>query len=311
MKKLLTVLLALGLMAACAAPEEVEAPENEIVSYSVLAPKGAPALGVVRAMTNDRGDQYTLVDGADALTTELAKEESEYDIIVAPINVGAKLISAGKSPYKLAAVLTWGNLYVVGTADAVDSDAIAAFGEAAVPGKVFGNIVSKLEMTNEITYFPSVTEAQASLLSGKSKLALIAEPAVTATMAKAKTNGMELSIKMDIQAKWEEIYGSYGYPQAAVFVKNSAYEENPSSINAYLDALEGSITEDLDSFTKAIELVGAEELGVPNAQVATNSYQRQNIKFVEASEKKNEIQNFLTVFGITVEDEIYLNRESK
>ena len=307
MKKFLTVLLALGLMAACSAPKEVEAPENEIISYSVLAPKGAPALGVVRAMTNDRGDQYTLVDGADVLTTELAKEDSEYDIIVAPINVGAKLISAGKSPYKLAAILTWGNLYVVGTNDAVDTDAIAAFGEAAVPGKVFGNIVSKLEMSNEITYFPSVTEAQASLLSGKSKLALIAEPAVTATIAKAKTNGMELSVKMDVQAKWEEIYGSYGYPQAAVFVKNSAYEENSYSVNAYLEALQSSITEDLEVFTSAIETVGAEELGVPNAQVATKSYDRQNIKYVIASEKKSEIQDFLAVFGITVGDDIYLN----
>lgn len=306
MKKFLTVLLALSLMAACSAPKEVEAPENEIVSYSVLAPKGAPALGVVRAMTNDRGDQYTLVDGADVLTTELAKEESEYDIIVAPINVGAKLISAGKSPYKLAAVLTWGNLYVIGTEDANDTHAIAAFGEAAVPGKVFGEVWKKLEMSNDVVYYPSVTEAQASLLSGKAKLALIAEPAVTATIAKAKANGMELSVKMDVQAKWEEIYGSYGYPQAAVFVKNSAYENNEYSVNAYLDSLNNSINTDLDAFMAAIEKVGAEELGVPNAQVATKSYDRQNIKYVVASEVKKEIQDFLTVFGITVGDEIYL-----
>lgn len=307
MKKFLMVLLALGLMTACSAPKEVEAPEKDIISYQVLSPKGAPALGIVRAMNGEREDEYTLVDGADIVTTELAKEDSEYDIIVAPINVGAKLISSGKSNYKLASVLTWGNLYIVGSANADENSTIAAFGEAAVPGKVFSNIHSSLKMANEIIYYPSVTEAQAELLAGKVELALLAEPAVTATIAKAKSNGVELTVKYDLQQKWQEIYGDYGYPQAAVFVKKSAYDENPESVTAYLENLQASITDDMDAFASAIEEIGAEELGVPNAQIATNSYKRQNIKYVKASEKKEEIQKFLDLFGITTNDEMYFN----
>ena len=35
--------------------------------------------------------------------------------IVAPINVGAQLLAKGATTYRLDSVLTWGNLYVVGT----------------------------------------------------------------------------------------------------------------------------------------------------------------------------------------------------
>ena len=59
----------------------------------------------------------------------------EYDIIVAPSNLGMTLAAKGADQYELAAVITWGNLYLV----AEDEDALneegelAAFGEAAVP----------------------------------------------------------------------------------------------------------------------------------------------------------------------------------
>lgn len=307
MKKFLAVLLVLGLMAGCAGPKEVEKPEQENVSYKILAPKGAPALALAQVMNGEREDVYTLVDGSDVLATELAKADSEYDIIVAPINLGAKLITSGKSEYRLASVLTWGNLYVVGTPEATEEEEIAAFGEAAVPGMVFKTITSKLEMNNEVSYYPSVTEAQAQLLSGKVNLALIAEPAVTATIAKAKQDGKELVVKMDLQQKWEEIYGSYGYPQAAIFVKKSVHEENKDALLEYLENVALSIKDgNTESFGAAVEAIGAEELGVPNVQVATKSYERQNINYVNAASKKEAIQDFLNVFGITANDDLYL-----
>lgn len=314
MKKFLKALLALMLISGCSANsndgEVADSGQTQddvvIEGYNILVPSGAPALAVANDIANSDINTYTITSGADLLTTELVKEDSEYDIIIAPINAGAKLISLGKSNYKLASVLTWGNLYLVGTEDATDNDGIAAFGEAAVPGMVFKNILENSEMKNEITFYSAVTDAQAALLGGKTKLALLAEPAVTATIAKAKQNGMTLIVKSDLQELWQNIYGSYGYPQAAVFVKNSAYEANKASVEHYMKTISTYIEEgDMDLFAKSVE-AKLDEIGVPSAQIAVNSYPRQNINYVKAIDVKKQIDEFLKVFNVELNEEGYI-----
>lgn len=313
MKKFLKALLAVLLISGCATSkgnegEDIQEPSNDVVieGYNVLVPTGAPALAVVNDIVNSEINTYTLTSGADMLTTELAKSDSEYDIIIAPINAGAKLIGLGKSQYKLAAVLTWGNLYLVGTDDATEDDAISAFGEAAVPGMVLKNIMTKSGMANEVTYYSAVTEAQAALLGGKTKLALLAEPAVTATIAKAKQNGMNLSVKTDLQASWESIYGSYGYPQAAVFVKDEVYSSNSASVENYLQTINDYITvKDMTLFEASVE-AKIDEIGVPSAQIAVKSYDGQNISYNKAIDVKKEIDDFLSVFGVELTEDGYI-----
>ena len=313
MKKIFKALLVLLLISGCASQNSEGEANNDVSSndvvvegYNILVPSGAPALAVVNDIVNSEINTYTITSGADLLTTELAKSDSEYDIIVAPINAGSKLISLGKSEYKLSSVLTWGNLYLVGTEDASETDAISAFGEAAVPGMVFKNLHSKLNMSNEVTYYSAVTEAQAALLGGKTKLALLAEPAVTATIAKAKQSGINLAVKKDLQKLWEEAYGSYGYPQAAIFVKNSVYEANPASVNHYLDTISKYISDaDMTLFEASVD-AKLEEIGVPSAKVAVNSYERQNIEYKKAIDVKENIDNFLEVFNINLSEEGYI-----
>ena len=67
--------------------------QNLFLSY---VQTGAPALSIQGAADlEDVSIEY--VDGSDLLTSELAKEDGEYDIIVAPTNVGAKVYSESKS----------------------------------------------------------------------------------------------------------------------------------------------------------------------------------------------------------------------
>ncbi|MBR3693189.1 MAG: hypothetical protein IKL88_01555 [Erysipelotrichales bacterium] len=302
MKKILAVILILGILVGCSTTNE----NTDNKTYQVLVPKGAPALAVVNAMTDEREDAYTLVDGTDIITVELAKENSEYDVIIAPINIGAKLIQSGQSSYKLASILTWGNLYLVGTTESELTEPIAAFGELAVPGLVLEHIMKQSGMENEVTYYPSVSEAQVALLSGKSTLALLAEPSATATISKAKENGIELSIKADIQSMWEEISDTYGYPQAAIFIKESVYLEDTKALETYLNHLSTSTTAEIDLLTSSIETIGPQELGVPSTALAVNTYSRQNIRYVDAREVQTEIVEFLSIFHIDVTDTLYL-----
>ena len=184
-KLALTAALAFA-MTACSS----STPKEETVEpVSILCPTGAPALSIQGAADlEDVSIEY--VDGSDLLTSELAKEDGEYDIIVAPTNLGAKVYSESES-YNLDAVLTWGNLYLVGP-EGIDlkTASIAAFGQNAVPGLVFNQVE---EEGLNVTWYSSAAEAQQALLTGQQQVALLAQPVAQATVAKAKENGKEMT----------------------------------------------------------------------------------------------------------------------
>ena len=99
MKKLFTILISSILLAASLFAEEY--------TIKVASPNGAPALALA-SLAQKNPENYTYV-AADTIAAEFAAGKADF--IIAPINAGAKLYKMGKSSYKLAAVVTWGNLY--------------------------------------------------------------------------------------------------------------------------------------------------------------------------------------------------------
>ena len=291
-KALLAVGVALSLFGCSQSTSSTTEETKEPVK--VLCPTGAPALAMLGAV----GDENVTIDyteGTDLLTAELAKEDSEYDIIVAPTNLGAK-IYGNTQVFNLEAVLTWGNLYMVGAQDSDLSTAtVAAFGEQAVPGLVFKKVYPDLNPT----YYSSVQEAQQALLTGQADVALLAQPVAAATIAKAKENGKELTILSDLQALYQEQTQSdlKGYPQASLFVKSGSRDK----VNYVLSEVCSFLSEYTeDAAREKIEAVTAETLGVPSADLAINTWDKQNILYTSAASSKQDIVDFLSVFGMEV-----------
>ena len=287
------------------------ASQNEEVK--ILAPSGAPALGILGAFDVENVASVETVSGSDVLQAELAKEDGEYDIIVAPSNLGMTLASKGADNYELAAVITWGNLYLVSSdVDALEKEGeLAAFGEGAVPQLVLEHALDIDALSLNVTYHSAVSDAQAQLLSGKADVALLAEPAVTATIAKAKENGTQLQVIADLQqlyAEKNDTAADSGYPQAAIFVKKG----ESASLRSVLEQIETFANEtssDSDALSEKIEAVGADVLGVPSAAVALNSWERQNIRYVSAQDAKADLAQFAEIFGIDVDLDTLLVEE--
>ena len=307
MKKIIGFLIAALFMTGCASvSNSTDVSEEPVSSFdtelNILTPSGAPALALVDLFENN-ADNITVVEGADVLQASFVSPESEYDVIVAPTNLGVKLAMAGKSEYRLAAVITWGNLYVVAESEEALKDSelsFAAFGEQAVPGLVFESVKDQTEIS-DVTYYNSVTEAQAALLSGNADAALIAEPAATATIAKGQESGKTLMIAADIQALWKAKTQNNGYPQAGIFVKNT--DENSVQIDELLNFIENSMlryenAESTDALIAAIDAAGCETLGVPSAQLVAKSYERMGLRYVSAALCEAELTNFLALFDI-------------
>ena len=153
LKGLLAGVMALSL-SACASNDDTKKEEAKTEPIKVLAPLGATSLSLL-GLYGDKNVSVDTVDGTSVISAEIAKEDGEYDAIIAPINLGAALLSKGKSQYRLDSVVTWGNLYVVGTDEKAltETGMFAAFGEKAVPQKVFMASLDVKSIKPEITYF--------------------------------------------------------------------------------------------------------------------------------------------------------------
>ena len=301
MKKIIFLILISLLVGCSAQPVEWE-------NISILSPKGAPALSLVPLIQENK-DSIEFVDGADILSAELIK--GDKDMIIAPVNLGAALSKKDSNPYRLYGIVTWCNLYLVSNDTVLsENEPIALFGEQAVPGLVFNAIKDKLELNFVSTAFNAVTDVQGQLLSKSFNIGLLAEPLVTATIAKAKTleSPINLSVYKDLQVLWQEKTGFENYPQAAIYIKADISEDKLKQVEARLELmmaynievndkpsiLETDITEDL-----------SQTLGVPVAKVLVQAWERMNVNVVKADENKEAIEAFLELFKLNGLENLY------
>lgn len=332
MKKLLLVLFSLVLLVGCTNnsvqngatedlsgstqnKEEVKEEETveetvseeevvEDITLNILSPQGAPALSLIPVI-NEGKHSVNTVSGADVVSAELSQKSPNYDVIVAPTNLGVKLAATGNSDYLLYAIVDYGNLYLVGKADSWNMPnndgtnipfSVAAFGESAVPGLVYKKAYE--DLVDVTTFYNDVNEAREMLLSGNADIALLAEPAATATIAAAKKNGLELSIVSNVQEEW----GNDGFPMAGLFVHKDVLENNKGAIEAlYNQIKEYSENVDMSDTTQLVEDInngGIEVYGVPNAEIIGKCYDRINIDIKKASECVDDIAQFLGLFGV-------------
>lgn len=290
-----TVSSAASSAAASSAPSNEQGTEGTL---SVLCPTGAPALASLGLA--EQGAQIEYVEGQDLLVSELSKTDGDYDMIIAPVNVGVKTWKDAGA-YQLDGILTWGNLYIISQEEDWNQEGqtIALFGENAVPGMVFTSLYPDVKANME--YYPSVAEASAALLSGKANSAMLAQPAAAGALSKGADAGLNLMNVDNLQTAWKDAHETdqNGYPQAALFVRKGAGEKYRSwvdSLSSYIDsATAEKIEADVDAF-------GAERLGVPSAKLAASTWQEQNIHYVSASQAQSDLEKFLNLFSIEIPD---------
>ena len=295
MKKLFKYLLCFMMLTTVVGCSGGTNSSDESDTANILCPVGAPSLAFVSEYENiTENGKIDFVNGSDQLVAELSKDNSEYDIIVAPINLGAKLIASDQSDYRIQAVITWGNLYLVGTSKEALSQTgeLALFGEGAVPQLIVE--ATNIETSLTPTYYQSATLVQQQLLAGNVQVGLLAEPLASATIAKAKQSGLELSIITDLQ----ESYGEDGYPQAAIFVKEGKnYDSLFSKIDEFTNNGYDGLKEDLEN-------IGIETLGLPSVDITVNSIEHQNLHYRPASECAKQIEDFLKLYNIEYSDDM-------
>ena len=308
MKKLMKIILVLAVamslcIAACAEGANIS-------GLKVTAPGGAPALSLA-TLAAENPDSYTYV-AADTIAAAFADKEADF--IIAPVNAGAKLYKAGKSTYKLAAVVSWGNLYIAAQreelkAEDLNGANITLFGENTINASVvlYALKAAGIEPA-EVAYLAGAADTQSLLLTDENAIVVTAEPALTA--ASMKNDKISAIAVNDL---FKQATGEDGYTQAGLFVKAETAENQPEAVKAYL-ALAKEACDKCASDTEAVAEAAAALAILPNAKVALKAIPGCAIRFVAAPEAKAQVEKTaqidLSQFGGEVPaDDFYYGAE--
>jgi len=284
MKKILylfALILSLFLITSCIV-------EESTTTVSIITPSGTPSLGVALAIEDDELFDLNLVSGSDALPA--AFTNASYDIIVAPVNLGAKFYNSLNSfEYVYYKTIVGGCFYLVTSLDIssiteLDNTEICVFGAGSTPDVVIKSLIKYYNLNVTINYVNDVTEANATLVSGKAQTIISAEPSIS------KFNSSNKFKTISLQEEWKKISdSSYNIPQAGVFVKKSkvsdaAVKKALEKIDASLESSKTNIdalVASAISVDKTLQNLGEEVLtrAVPKCNFVTDNYNPLEVEF--------------------------------
>lgn len=212
----------------------VEDTKEETVS--VIAPTGTPTLGIAKALEEEYIDEK-IVSGADALRAEFTK--GEYDIIVAPVNLGAKFYNENENfSYQLYETIVWGNYYLASTSviesfESLEGKTVTVFGKNSTPDVVFRTLIASKNMNVTIEYVDDVNTANQFLMSGNAEIIVSAEPSIT------KISSSKTIYTLDLQSEWVQLTGNAQLPQAGIFVNKGKLTN--ASVQKALEKMKESV----------------------------------------------------------------------
>ncbi len=283
MKKILFLSLLLGFVSfACN--------DNEDTHVNIMVPNGSPAISQM-AFEYETPEienlTYTIdrVSGPDNLVAAFGSES--HEIIFAPTNLGARLISTGV-PYKFAATINWGNFHLasqssLNSLDDLDGKEIILFGQNTTPDIILTTILDHhpFEEDPTMVYVDSVQTANTYLMEDHSRIALLAEPVLS--VASRQIDALNI---IDLQQEWKQITGDEAYPQAGIFV----HESIPSDlVDAYLEEIKTAMVK-LHEDTQKITAYGeALDYPFPSAVIEA-AIPRSNINFMSALDSKDALE---------------------
>jgi len=307
MKKFLFMLfvaVAALVLVGCTTPEQPENPDdggNGIKEeVSIVVPQGNPYIAVGN-LVGEENIKIDSVNGAAGVKTALVG--GEYDIVVAPLNLGAQLYVKGQSKYIIDSVIALGNTYIISNKDTkldslldLEGKTILAYSQGGTPDIVLQYVLNANNVNVTIEYQPSLTEVVPFFVQGQYDYILAAEPVIT--NLKLKKN-KELNV-LNLQD-----YTDNTIMQAAIFVNpNSAKQESITAVIEKIKENINAMNNDPQAYSNSIigKDVYFSDLG---ADIIAASLPNANLSYLSAKTNKSKIENYLTMIGYQLPNESF------
>lgn len=274
----------------------------------LLVPEGSTQLSQL-TLQNHEDYAVDVVIGADPLVAGFASQG--YDVIFAPINLGAKLFHSNPT-YQLGAVVVWGNLYLASRSTSLaswedlDGSQITAFGQGQIPDIVLRYLLEELALSLQLIYVDSSATAASLLAIDPERIVLVAEPSLSSL-----AEGYPDIQILDLQDEYEALTDQSAFPQAGVFVHKDL---DPASKARFLADLAASITAVTGDPDAAAMLAIECGMAYPQAVLA-EAIPRSHLAYRTAASAKTDIEDFFRIIldffpnligGSLPDDEFYL-----
>jgi NitT/TauT family transport system substrate-binding protein len=306
-KRYLTFLLPFVLLASC----NKRVNNNDFSSLNIISPVGAPS-ATMYSFANDTN--FETNSNVTLIETKFLTDE--YDVIIMDHTRGIKQITNNNADFKLARIITKGNLFLVGINKAEDevpneASKIVTFGS---PAAITNQVLTKIyPFITEPFYVNSVTEAGSVLKLGKYDTldvdyVLMAEPLLFSILHSADdypTKG-KLTRIISLQDEWKNLTGFEGYPQAGLFISNKLINDKKDLVTNFLAKIDENITNLIENPSVAVDALN--NYGTLDDQKARFGV---TANVLNAMQKDNQNRLGYTDGGIDVDAfEIYMGRSA-
>lgn len=252
---------------------------------SVIVPYGSPSYATLYLGEND-DYRLDVVQGADPLVAAFGSHQ--YDVIIAPTNLGAKFYQSSKD-YILVSSIVWGNYYLLSKTplsfDDLNHHKIYSFGQNQTPDIILNVILDFYDVTPEITYLSSALEVSTRFIQNPQDVYLMAEP-----MLSQLEQSLDTCYTLDLQSAYQHVSGFDMYPQASVFVKSSL---NDHTLNDIKNDLSEAITwvNDWDNLETIQQLLNS-DISIEQLQT---SIMRSHLVYKDAIDAKSQIETYFEI----------------
>lgn len=283
------------------APESPEEAPPEVSALRVGALKGPTAMGMVRMMSDDGVNRYTLAGSADELTPKLIK--GELDIICVPANLAAVLYNKTEGQLVTLAVNTLGVLYIVENGgESVQSMAdlkgktIVAAGKGSTPEFGLRYLLEQngLDPDQDMTvdWKSEHAECVAALAAGTADMALLPQPFVTVAQGKLE----KLRVALDLTEEWDALDNGSAMITGVAVARRELVEERPELVEKFLIEYARSVEWVNENTAEAAELVAANGI-IESPAVAEKALPHCNIVCLTGEEMREKLSGYLSVLA--------------
>lgn len=280
-----------------------QASDSRAKTITFAALKGPSGIGMIKLFDSPpiaAGSvvQMVAVPNADLMAAKVIS--GEYDVAVLPINMAAKLRSAG-IPIVLAAVVGDGMVSFLTSDSSIHSlsdlkgKEIYIAGQGATPDFLMQRLLSKaglnLAKDLHLSYSLPYPEMAAALAGGKIQYAVLPEPFATLALSANPS----LTSPLNIDDLWLSATGQASYPMTALIVDSRLAADKPEAVRALLFAVASSVEWVTSHPSEAGILVEKHDLGL-KAKIAEKAIPRSAYVFEKSKEARPAIEALLTVF---------------
>ena len=328
MKKLSSlVLIPLAIMALSACDSGSSSSSGSLdYEVNLLSPSGAPTLAIYDKMGSGGKTQTTSVP----TNVAAAFKTADYDALIFDAVSGLAVTKSNTLDWKLATLLTGGNLYLVGigadkTAQSVPTadSYIVSFGKNLLPDLAFQSLESEYWKWSAPVdnYVAGVSDTLSILKTGVDSSGTAVDYVVTAQpiLKVAQSAGTtDLTVVKNLRSEWKAYSGQNAIPQAGLFVRKATYDAHKPAFDAYLSDVETNCATAIDDPSTIADYITANypdstsqsaAFGFPVAMVNAIQGNSANgfamLKRSDFSSVSGLINDFLTKLGQTTYDSSY------